>query len=126
MSWIEWAVDLAVLGVPPLSCCCAWWLWARNQGRDASIPRWRQVTTVIDLVVFTVSIALGAMALWYWHDFSRTPMQPEATRVLTVAGFALAVFGIPFSVMARSWNRVALVVCSLGLLVFYLAMFAAV
>ena len=45
---------------------------------------------------------------------------------MTVVGFALAVFGIPFSVLARSWNRVALVLCSLGLLVFYVAMFAAV
>jgi hypothetical protein len=125
MNGTEWIVDLAVLGVPPLSCGWAWWLWRRH-GRDTAIPRWRQVTTVIDLIVFTVSIALGALALWYWHDFSRTPMQPEATRVMTMVGFALAVFGIPFSVMARSWNRVALVVCSLGLLVFYVAMFAAV
>lgn len=125
MNWTEWAVDLAVLGVPPLSCGWAWWLWARH-GQDGAIPRWRRVITVIDLVVFTLSIALGATALWYWHDFTRTPTQPEVTRVLTLVGFALAVFGIPFSVMARSWNRVALVLCSLGLLVFYVAMFAAV
>lgn len=125
MNWTEWAVDLTILGVPPLSCGWAWWLWARRPGRNAAIPRWRQVTTVIDLIVFTLSIALGAFALLYWRDFSHTPMQPEATRVLTMVGFAFAVFGIPFSMMARSWNRVALVVCSLGLLVFYVAMFAA-
>lgn len=123
MNWTEWAVDLAILGVPPVSCVWAWWLWARED--PGAVPKWRQVATTIDLVVFTVSIALGAFALIYWRDFSRTPFQPEATQVATMLGFALAVFGFPFSIMARSWNRVALVLCSVALLVFYVGMFAA-
>jgi hypothetical protein len=125
MNWTEWAVDLTVLGVPPLTCVWAWWLWA-HQEQSGAIPKWCQVATMIDLVVFTLSIVLGAFALFYWRDISGSPVQPETTRVTTMVGFALTVFGLPFAVMARSWNRVALVVCSLGLLAFYVGMFAAI
>lgn len=124
MNWTEWAVDIFVLGIPPLSCLCAWWLWVR-QDQTSVLPKWRQVATVINLIVFTLSIGLGAFALVYWHSFSGNPIQPQLTRVTTLLGFALAAFGIPFSVLGKSWNRVALVVCSLGLLVFYVGMFAA-
>jgi hypothetical protein len=125
MHWTEWVADLAFLLIPPLSCVWAWWLWARR-GTSESIPKWSQAATVIDLIVFTLSIALGAFALLYWRDFSGTGAPPEATRITTMWGFALAVFGLPFSVMAKSWNRVALVLCSLALLGFYLGMFAAI
>jgi hypothetical protein len=126
MDWTAQLVNVAVLGLPPLSCICAWWLWARERRSGyLSIPRWRRITTIIDLVVFTLSIAVGAFALLYWWDFSREPLPPALTRMATLLGFALASFGMPFSLMAKSWNRVALVVCSLTLLVFYIAMFAA-
>jgi hypothetical protein len=125
MNWTEWVVDLAVLGVPPLSCLWAWWLWAQH-GQNRSIPKWSQAATVIDLVTFTISIGLGGFALIYWRDFSGSPVPPELTRIMTLLGFALAVFGIPFSIMAKSWNRVALVVCSVALLGFYFGMFAAI
>jgi hypothetical protein len=126
MNWSAQFANIAILGIPPLSCLCAWWLWAQERRNGyLSIPRWRRITTIIDLVTFTLSIALGAFALLYWWDFSPEPIPPAVTRIATVVGFALASFGMPFSLMAKSWNRVALVVCSIALLVFYIGMFAA-
>jgi hypothetical protein len=126
MHWTELLTDLALLLTPPLSCVWAWWLWAQRRERKDRAPEWSRVATVIDLVVFTLSIGLGAFALLYWRDFSGAPVPPEATRISTMLGFALAVFGLPFSVMAKSWNRVALVLCSLALLGFYVGMIAAI
>jgi len=125
MNWTEWAADLAFLVMPPLSCAWAWWLWTRKS-IDTAIPSWRRVATVIGLIAFTLSIALGAFAFEYWrHTPASGTAPPEATRVTTLVGFALAVFGLPFCLLAKSWNRVALVLCSLGLLGFYFGMFVA-
>jgi hypothetical protein len=124
MNWVGWIVNFLVLGVPPLSCLCAWWFWLKQD--QNALPRWRQITTIIDLVAFTISIALGAFAFEYWQNFPAPGHgYPEATRVTILLGFFFAVFGLPFSVLARSWNRVALVCCSLALLAFYFGMFIA-
>jgi len=125
MSLTEWAVDLAVLGVPPLSCAWAWWLWARHRRTgNVSILRWRRVTTIIALIAFTLSIAFGAFALEYWRTFpEHTAAPPTATYITTYIGFALAAFGVPLALMAKSWERVALVLCALGLSGFYFGMF---
>lgn len=125
MNWTEWAANLAFLLMPPLTCAWAWWLWTR-QSQIKVTPHWRRVATAIGLIAFSLSIVLGAFAFEYWRHFpSGGPAQPEATRVATLLGFALTVFGLPFSVLAKSWNRVALVACSLGLLGFYFGMFVA-
>lgn len=124
MNWVEWAVDFAVLGIAPVSCLCAWWLWMRQDQR--ALPKWRQITTIIDLISLTLSIALGAFAFEYWRNFPAQDFGfPEVTRITILIGFFFAVFGLPFSVLARSWNRVALVLCSIGLLAFYFGMFVA-
>ena len=47
------------------------------------------------------------------------------TRIATLAGFALAVFAVPFCVLAKSWTRLALVLSCLCLLGFYFGMFVA-
>jgi hypothetical protein len=124
MNWAEWAADLAFLVMPPLSCAWAWWLWTRKSAD--MVPPWRRVATMIGLTAFTLSIALGAFAFAYWrHAPASSLTPPQATRVTTLVGFAMTVFGIPFCLMAKSWNRIALVLCSLGLLGFYFGMFVA-
>lgn len=125
MTWTEWVADFAFLCVPPVSCAWAWWLWAR-QSAEPAIPQWRRAASTIAQIAFTVSILLGAFALEYWRHFpGKNPAPPEATRITTVLGFALAVFGVPLSAMSKSWNRVALLLCSVALLGFYFGMFLA-
>jgi hypothetical protein len=125
MNWTEWVADFAFLFIPPASCVWAWWLWTR-QSLSTAIPQWRRVAAAIAQIAFTASILLGAFALEYWRSSpGGNAAPPEATRVTTVLGFALTVFGVPLSLMARSWNRIALVLCSLALLGFYFGMFMA-
>ncbi|HYA63456.1 MAG TPA: hypothetical protein VED66_09630 [Candidatus Sulfotelmatobacter sp.] len=125
MNWMEWVADFAFLLMPPVSCVWAWWLWKR-QSQVKLIPLWRRVCTAIGLTAFTLSIALGAFALFYWRHYpGEGPGPPEPTQLTTLLGFTLAVFGIPLAVLAKSWNRVALILCSLGLLGFYFGMFVA-
>src|SRR6516165_1320961 len=118
MTWAEWVVDFALLFLPPLSCTCAWWLWLRKPPLSCtcawwlwlrkhelvSIPRWRRSATAIALIAVTLSIALGAFAFIYWRRFpGHGPDPPSPTRITTLAGFALAVFAVPFCVLAKSW-----------------------
>src|SRR6516162_1460123 len=99
MTWAEWVVDFALLFLPPLSCTCAWWLWLRKH-ELVSIPRWRRFATAIALIAVTLSIALGAFAFIYWRRFpGHGPDPPSPTRITTLAGFALAVFAVPFCVL---------------------------
>jgi hypothetical protein len=125
MTWAEWVVDFALLFLPPLSCTCAWWLWL-SKHESVPIPRWRRSATAIALMAVTLSIALGAFAFIYWRRFpGHGPDPPSPTRIATLAGFALAVFAVPFSVLAKSWTRLALVLSCLCLLGFYFGMFVA-
>lgn len=124
MTWAEWAVDFALLFMPPLSCTCAWWLWIRKY-EFVPIPRWRRSATGVALIAVTLSIALGAFALLYWHQFPGEGNPPSPTRITTLAGFALAMFAIPFCILAKSWTRIALVLSCVGLLGFYFGMFVA-
>jgi hypothetical protein len=125
MNWTEWAANFAFLGMPPLSCAWAWWLWIRDS-RNTPAPQWRRAATLIGLMAFTLSIAVGAFALFYWHySPGRGPAPPDPTRIGTMAGFGLAVFGVPFCVLAKSWTRFSLILCALGLLGFYFGMFVA-
>lgn len=81
---------------------------------------------MIGLTAATLGIALGAFALFYWRRFpGGGPVPPQPTRITTFVGFAVAVFGACFSVLATSRTRVALILCSIGLLGFYFGMFLA-
>jgi len=125
MNWTEWAANLIFLAVPPVTCAWGWWDWARRAPVTA-IPRWRRTATVIGLVAVTLGIALGAFAFLYWRRFpGGGPEPPQPTRISTYVGFAIAVFGVPFAVLASSRTRVALVLCSIALLGFYFGMFLA-
>ena len=125
MNWTEWAANLTFLGMPPLACAWGWVEWIRRS-QTALIPRWRRVATVIGLVALTLGVTLGAFALIYWRRFPGVgPGPPPPTRITTFVGFGLAVFGAPFSFLATSRARVALVLCSVGLLGFYFGMFLA-
>ena len=125
MNWTEIAANLALLGVPPVSCAWAWRLWMRGS-RTTEIPEWRRLATRIGLMALTVSVGLGAFAWIYWHRYpGQGSGPPEPTRIATLLGFGSAVFGIPLAVLARSWTRVSLMVCSAALLGFYFGMFLA-
>jgi hypothetical protein len=125
MNWTEWAANFAFLGIPPLSCVWAWWLWSRGSG-DTALLRWRRAATMIALIAATLSIAQGAFALIYWHRFPGGHLDPpEPTRIATLTGFAFAVSSFSLSVLATSWTRVALMLCCVALLGFYAGMFLA-
>ena len=123
MNWTAWAVNIAFLGVPPLSCVWGWWLWAHNGYKRLTV--WRQKATTVGLVTLTISILTGAFAMLYWRRYPVAPGLPEPTRIATLVGFAFAVFATPFAVLANAWMRVALVVCCAALMGFYFGMFMA-
>jgi len=123
MNWTAWAVNIAFLGMPTLSCVWGWWLWKHRTRKQ--LAEWRQTATMIGLVVMTLSVVTGAFAMVYWQQFPGNGAPPEATRIATLAGFGFGVFSLPFSVLARAWTRVALVLCGMGLMGFYFGMFAA-
>jgi len=123
MNWTAWAVNIAFLGMPPLSCVWGWWLWRNST--EKQLAEWRQTATMIGLVGMTLSIATGAFAMLYWQQFSQNGAPPEATQIATLAGFGFGVFSLPFSVLARARTRVALVLCGMGLMGFYFGMFVA-
>jgi hypothetical protein len=123
MDWTAWAVNIAFLGVPPVSCLWGWWLWRHNG--EAQLAEWRQQASTIGLVTLTLSIATGAFAMLYWRQFPGGAVPPEPTRIATLVGFGFAVFAAPFAFLANAWMRVALVVCCAGLMGFYFGMFVA-
>jgi EamA domain-containing membrane protein RarD len=123
MDYREWAIDLVSLGLPPLSCGWAWWLWTRKP-QSTSVPRWRKVATTSGLVLATLSIAFGGFAYIYWRWLSGySPSPPEPVFVSTSCGLVSAVLALPFSVFAKSWTRTALVLCCVALFGFYFLMF---
>lgn len=123
MDYREWAINLVFLGLPPLSCGWAWWLW-RRKPQSTSVPQWRQTATKSSLVLLTTGIGFGAFAFIYWQQFPESnPSPPEATFVSTCCGLVLTVLAVPLSIFAKSWTRVALVVCSVALFGFYFLMF---
>lgn len=122
MNWTAWAVNIAFLGMPPLSCVWGWWLWRHSA--EKQLAEWRQTAITIGLVAMTLSIVAGAFAMLYWRQFPGSGV-PEVTRIATLAGFGFGVFSLPFSVLARAWTRVALVLCGMGLMGFYFGMFVA-
>src|SRR6516164_3354973 len=99
MNWTAWAVNIAFLGMPPLSCVWGWWLWKHRTRKQ--LAEWRQTATMIGLVVMTLSVVTGAFAMVYWQQFPGNGAPPEATRIATLAGFGFGVFSLPFSVLAR-------------------------
>ena len=123
MDWTTWAVNIALLGVPPLSCLWGWWLWSRDS--EAQLVEWRKKAATIGLVTLTLGVATGAFAMMYWRQHPGAGMPPEATRIATLAGFGVTVFSVPFAILANKWMRVALVVCCAGLIGFYFGMFVA-
>jgi len=117
------AVALGTLWMPPIACACAWWLSFRSSS-NITISRRRRDATKIGLILATLSIAFGAFALLYWRHYSRDSTGPPyPTFVTTYAGLVLALVSLPFSLSATSWNRLASVLCSIGLLGFYFMMF---
>ena len=124
MDWKAWAVNIALLGVPPVSCLWGWWLWRHNG--EAQIAEWRKTAATIGLVTLTLSVLAGAFAMVYWRQHPGPGgLVPAATRISTLAGFGFGVFSLPFSVLARARTRVALVLCGMGLMGFYFGMFVA-
>jgi len=122
MDWTAWAVNIAFLGVPPVSCLWGWWLWRYNGEKD--LAEWRKKAATIGLVTLTLSVVTGAFAMLYWRQHPGGAV-PEATRIATLAGFGVAVFSVPFVILANGWMRVALVLCCAGLMGFYFGMFVA-
>jgi hypothetical protein len=123
MDYREWAIDLVFLGLPPLSCGWAWWLSARNP-QSTSVPQWRQTATKSSLVLLTLSIGFGGFAFICWQRFpGNNPSPPEAAFVSTWCGLVLTALAVPLSVFAKSWTRIALVVCCVALFGFYFIMF---
>jgi hypothetical protein len=120
-SYLSWAVDLGFLWMPPFSCACAWWFSLRDSP-NIGVSRWLRATTWTGLLLATLSIVFGAFALGYWRRHPEGN-PPYPTFVTTYIGAALALLSLPFALLATSWNRVALVLCSLGLLGFYFVMF---
>ena len=123
MDWTAWAVNIAFLGMPPVSCLWGWWLWKRNG--ETRLAEWRRSAATIGLVTATLSVMLGAFAMLYWRQNPGGSVPPDATRVATLAGFGIAVFAVPFALLANGWMRVALVLCCAGLMGFYFGMFVA-
>jgi len=123
MNWTAWAVNIALLGVPPVSCVWGWWLW-RHAGEN-HLAAWRRKAATIALATLTLSIAMGAFAMLYWRQNPGGAAPPEPTRIATLAGFGFAVFAAPFAILANAWMRVALVLCCAGLMGFYFGMFVA-
>jgi hypothetical protein len=123
MDWTAWAVNIAFLGMPPVSCLWGWWLWKHNG--ETQPAEWRRKSATIGLVTTTLSIATGAFAMLYWRQNPGGGAPPEATRIATLAGFGIAVFAVPFAFLANGWMRVALVLCCAGLMGFYFGMFLA-
>jgi len=123
MNWAEWAVNIALLGVPPVSCAWGWWLW--RHGSEKQLAEWRRTATTVGLVALTLSVLTGAFAMLYWRQNPGTGRPPEPTTIATLVGFGFAVFGVPFSFLATRWLRVALVLCCAGLMGFYFGMFLA-
>jgi len=123
MDYHEWAIDLVFLGLPPLSCGWAWWLWIRKP-QSTSVPQWRKIATNSSLVLLTLSIAFGGFAYIYWRWLpGNNPGPPEPAFVSTWCGLVLTVLAAPLSVFAKSWTRITLVVCCFALLGFYFLMF---
>jgi len=122
MDWTAWAVNIALLGVPPVSCLWGWWLWS-HEG-EAQLVEWRKKAATIGLVTLTLSVLTGAFALVYWRQHPAGPV-PEATRITTLAGFGLGMFAVPFAFLANGWMRVALLLGCAGLVGFYFGMFVA-
>ena len=114
-------IESLTIGLPPVTCAMAWVFWIRERNRTAKV-RWRQITSRIALALVTMSIALGAFALVYWNR-SDQPSPPQATVITTYCGFILALLASPCSALAISRTRVMLVLCSFGLLWFYLELF---
>ncbi len=120
---LSWAVVLGVFCMPPLSCASAWWFSLRGSP-NLAVSHWRHTTTRIGLLLATSSISFGTFALVYWLRYPGAyPGPPLPTFVTTYVGAALALLSLPCSLSATSWNRVALVLCSVGLLGFYHMMF---
>lgn len=122
MDWTAWAVNIAFLGVPPVSCLWGWWLWRSNG--EQQLAEWRKTASTIGLVTLTLSILTGAFAMVYWRQHPGGAV-PEVTRIATLAGFGAGVFGVPFAFLANGWMRVALVLGCAGLMGFYFGMFVA-
>jgi hypothetical protein len=123
MNWTAWAVNIAFLGVPPLSCMWGWWLWRTHGEKHLAV--WRQKAATVGLAALTLSIVAGAFAMLYWRYYTGVPGLPEPTRIATLVGFGFVVFAMPFTVLANAWMRVALVLCCAGLMGFYFGMFMA-
>ena len=124
MDWKAWAVNIALLGVPPVSCLWGWWLWRHNG--EAQIAEWRKTAATIGLVTLTLSVLTGAFAMVYWRQHPGPGgVVPEATRITTLVGFGCGVFALPFAFLANGWMRVALVLGCAGLMGFYFGMFVA-
>ena len=123
MDWTAWAVNLALLGLPPVSCVWGWWLWRHNG--DARLVEWRKKASTVGLVALTLSVLIGAFAMVYWRQHPGAGLPPQPTRIATLVGFGFTVFSAPFALLANSWMRVALIVCCAGLVGFYIGMFAA-
>jgi hypothetical protein len=123
MDWTAWAVNIAFLGMPPVSCIWGWWLWRRQTEKHLVV--WRQKASTIALVTSTLSVVAGAFAMLYWRRSPGLAVPPDPTKIATLVGFGFAVFAVPFAVLANSWMRVALVLCCAGLMGFYFGMFLA-
>lgn len=122
-TFVQRAVDVAFLWMPPIACACAWWFWARRD-QTTSIPLWRRIAAICGLLLVTLSIGFGSFAWAYWRysrGYSSGP--PEPTFIATYCGAILAVLSVPCSALATSWTRISLCLCSLGLLGFYFLMF---
>jgi hypothetical protein len=121
VDYREWAIDVVVLGLPPLSCGWAWWLWT-HKPESSSVPQWRKIATKSSLLLLTLSIAFGAFAYIYWRQFPN-PSPPEPVFVSTWCGLVSALLAVPLSIFAKSWTRIALVLCCVALFGFYFLMF---
>jgi hypothetical protein len=108
--------------VPPLACAWAWWSWIRAE--KSSIRPWRRVFSELSLGFLSAGIGLATFSISYLYTHLELVPNgfPPATINSLELGAIVGLIALLTAFFAKSQTRVALLLSSIGLMMFLYAL----